>query len=369
MRRDYNKSLYIWPLALAAATATGACLMSLLGAGPVAVVAMTLVALSALVIYERTMVNRLSAENTALSQSIGMLEMAESLAGVGRWRYETATGEHQWSPELCALIGIFPARQPDGELLAQVLGADGGGLIATLNRHASNSATFEIEFEVNRPDGEHRLLRAKARNEMDHRGHAARVFMVVRDVTEEYEMARKLREDQEQALAAARKAQALANTDPLTGLANRRHAMNELDRAIILARRGERPLSLIVFDLDHFKAVNDTYGHLAGDQVLAKVAKIAQGLVGEREIAARFGGEEFACVLSDADTQRALDFAEELRVSIENGSAVGAVTNVTASIGCATFDPSDTGLTLYARADAALYEAKKAGRNRVCMAK
>ncbi len=368
MKRDFVRSHHIWPLALAAASAAGACVVALLGAGPVAIVALTLVALTALVVYERSMVARLSAENSALSQSVGMLEMAESLAGVGRWRYETASDTHQWSPELSSLIGIFPPRQPDKALVSQVLGPDGGGLVATLNRHSNDQETFEIEFEVQRPDGEHRLLRAKARNEMDQYGQPVRVFMVVRDVTEEYQLARRLKEEQESALAAARKAQALANTDPLTGLANRRHAMNEIDRAIMQARQNAQPLSLIVFDLDHFKAVNDTHGHLAGDQVLTKVAGVTQAMVGDGDIAARFGGEEFACLLRDTDAERASEFAESLRLAIERNSAVAGLSGVTASIGHATFSPGDTSLTLFAKADAALYEAKKAGRNRVCMA-
>ena len=170
------------------------------------------------------------------------------------------------------------------------------------------------------------------------------------------------------ALATARRAQELANTDPLTGLANRRYAMSEIDRAIMVARRHKKPLSLIVFDLDHFKSVNDTHGHVAGDRVLAKVARLAQLLVPEGGLAARFGGEEFVILLPSADTKAACDFAQKLRWTIETGSAVEDLPGVTASIGYAAFEPTDTSLTLFARADAALYEAKQAGRNLVRMA-
>jgi diguanylate cyclase (GGDEF)-like protein len=170
------------------------------------------------------------------------------------------------------------------------------------------------------------------------------------------------------ALATARRAQELANTDPLTGLANRRYAMTEIDRAIMLARKHKTALSLIVLDLDHFKAVNDTHGHVAGDRVLSKVARLAQLVVPDGGMAARFGGEEFVILLPDGGPHEACAFAEKLRWTIESGSAVENVPGVTASIGYASFEASDTSLTLFARADAALYEAKTAGRNQIRMA-
>lgn len=308
---------------------------------------------------------RLAEENSALAQSVSLLELAETLAGVGRWRYESASGHHQWSPELCMLIGIHPPRQPDAELLLKLLGPEGGGLEATLARHRNDREPYLVEFEIVRPDGEHRLLRARARNEFAGTAEASQVFMVARDVTEEYEQARRLKAEQEMALATARRAQELANTDPLTGLANRRYAMSEIDRAIIQARKAGAAVSLAVFDLDHFKEVNDTYGHIAGDRVLSKVARLAQLVVSPSDMVARFGGEEFVVLLLDADAQAACEFAEKLRWTIESGSAVDDVPGVTASIGYATFESTDTSLTLFARADAALYEAKQAGRNQV----
>lgn len=364
--RPSRKGIHAFVLAALAAVAVP--VLSLAGAGPLAIVALSILSLAALVVYERGAVLRLAHENSALAQSVSLLELAESLAGVGRWRYEPATGGHEWSPELCGLLGIHPPCQPDAALLGAVLGPDGGGLKATLARHMRDREPYLVEFEVAWPDGEHRLLRARARNEFANGPDASQVFMVVRDVTEEYEQERRLKSEQRMALATARRAQELANTDPLTGLANRRHAMAEIDRAIMLARKHGTPLSLVVFDLDHFKQVNDMHGHIAGDRVLAKVARLAQLLVEEGDVAARFGGEEFVVLLHRANAPAALEFAERLRWTIESASAVEGVGGVTASIGYASFDPADTSLTLFARADAALYEAKSAGRNQVRMA-
>ena len=364
--RPARKGFHAFGFAAAAAATVPA--LSLAGVSPVAVVSLAILSLASLVVYERGTVLRLAQENNALAQSVSLLELAESLAGVGRWRFDRQTRSHQWSPELCALMGVYPPRQPDDALLREVLGPDGGGLEATLARHGADDEPYMIEFEIVRPDGEHRLLRARARNELASDGEASQVFMVARDVTEEYEQARRLRAEQEMALATARRAQELANTDPLTGLANRRYAMAEIDRAIIVARKARRSISLIVFELDFFKRVNDTYGHIAGDRILAKIARLSQLLVPKGGLAARFGGEEFVILLPDADTHAACEFAEKLRWTIETGSSVEELPAITASIGYASFEASDTSLTLFARADAALYEAKQAGRNQVRMA-
>jgi diguanylate cyclase (GGDEF)-like protein len=358
----------IHAFAFAALAAALAPALALAGISSVAVVSLAILSLGALVMYERGTVLRLAEENSALAQSVSLLELAESLAGVGRWRFDARTGSHQWSPELCILLGIYPPRQPDEALLREVLGPDGGGLQATLARHKADREPYVVEFEIVRPDGEHRLLRARARNEFAGGLEAAQVLMVARDVTEEYEQARRLKAEQEMALATARRAQELANTDPLTGLANRRYAMSEIDRAIMVARKHKTPVSLVVFDLDHFKAVNDTHGHIAGDRVLAKVARLSQLLVPDGDMVARFGGEEFVVLLNGADTRAACEFAEKLRWTIESGSAVEELPGVTASIGYASFEASDTSLTLFARADAALYDAKTSGRNQIRMA-
>jgi diguanylate cyclase (GGDEF)-like protein len=364
--RPSRKGIHAFAFAALAAAAVP--VLSLVGVGPLAVVSLAILSLAALVVYERGAVLRLAHENSALAQSISLLELAETLAGVGRWRYEAATGMHEWSPELCSLVGVYPPRQPDAPLLRAILGPTEGGLQATLAHHRHDREPYLVEFEIVRPDGEHRLLRCRARNEFAGGAQASQVFMVARDVTEEYQQARRLKAEQEVALATARRAQELANTDPLTGLANRRYAMTEIDRAIMAARVDRTPLSMVVFDLDHFKEVNDAHGHAAGDRVLAKVARLALLLVPQGDMVARFGGEEFVVLLQNADSQAACDFAEKLRWTIESGSAVDDVPGVTASIGYASFEPSDTSLTLFARADAALYEAKSAGRNQVRMA-
>jgi diguanylate cyclase (GGDEF)-like protein len=156
--------------------------------------------------------------------------------------------------------------------------------------------------------------------------------------------------------------------DALTGLYNRRYLEETLGRELILAERHGQPVSVIMADLDHFKAVNDRYGHLGGDEVLRVFGDLMKRQVRGSDIYCRYGGEEFLLVLPHMSTENAIERAEQLRSAMAaapvpyGDSAIA----VTASFGVATF-PRDgrTGDELIAAADSALYLAKETGRNRV----
>lgn len=160
----------------------------------------------------------------------------------------------------------------------------------------------------------------------------------------------------------------LATTDTLTGLPNRRAFRTTLARDLAHAQRLGLPLSLLILDLDHFKAVNDTFGHLAGDAVLRRVGEVLQRESRSSDLAARLGGEEFGILLPGADLDDALVTAERLRVSIAGMRAVhqGRDISVTASVGAVSYpEHGATAETLAQAADEALYAAKHAGRNLV----
>ncbi len=168
-----------------------------------------------------------------------------------------------------------------------------------------------------------------------------------------------------------REAREQARTDPLTRLANRRSLEEFLQRAWARARRGAAPIAIVMIDLDHFKSVNDGFGHEAGDRVLAGVARLLQAHVRAGDMACRLGGEEFALVLPDATLDVAQRRATALHAAIRGlelrhrGRSLGGIT---ASFGIALFPghASDPGALLLA-ADRALYEAKAAGRDRVAV--
>ncbi len=166
----------------------------------------------------------------------------------------------------------------------------------------------------------------------------------------------------------------MAETDALTGAANRRAFMQYLESQADLARRGSQPLSVIMVDLDHFKRINDTYGHGCGDRVLTGTVKAVQSCLRERDMLGRLGGEEFAVVLPGAQGEAAIRAAERIRTAISGQVFTddkGEPIPVTASLGLAFAgddDAMETAESLLQMADEALYEAKGAGRNRVMIA-
>ena len=157
-----------------------------------------------------------------------------------------------------------------------------------------------------------------------------------------------------------------ALTDVLTGCFNRRSFELQLEKDLHVAKRSGQPLSLIMLDVDHFKHVNDNYGHESGDVALRMIAdSLRKGLRGD-DIAARYGGEEFAIILAHADEAGALVAAERLRMRIET-MYVPRVGQITVSLGVATFPVQASSRdSLVSAADRGLYEAKRKGRNRVC---
>ncbi len=160
--------------------------------------------------------------------------------------------------------------------------------------------------------------------------------------------------------------QHLAVHDALTDLPNRRALEDYLRRTIDRAKRGA-PGALLLIDLDHFKLVNDTHGHLAGDELLINVAKLLQGLVRPSDIVARLGGDEFAVLLDQTSEEAAIRTAERVRTAVHNARlrSDGSVSELTISIGLAPIDGGLDDQALFALADSALYAAKERGRNRI----
>lgn len=162
---------------------------------------------------------------------------------------------------------------------------------------------------------------------------------------------------------------ALALTDPVTGLGNHRLFQDQLRTEVERARRHQRELSLIMIDIDHFKLWNDQFGHPAGDNLLREVAELLLKGVRNIDWVARYGGDEFAIILSDTTTEDAFEIAERLRKNFEMTSAAKGPTKLTLSLGIASF-PSDaqSPQDLIHAADQTLYESKNRGRNQTKIA-
>lgn len=163
--------------------------------------------------------------------------------------------------------------------------------------------------------------------------------------------------------------QALANHDPLTSIANRRAFQLLLDKALQRHEQTEKPLSLIMLDVDHFKKYNDRYGHQAGDECLIKLARCLENATRTpQDVVARFGGEEFIILLPEATEQQAEEVAlrvqQNIRALAIEHAASRVSKRVTVSLGITTWSPGKSASQLISQADSALYDAKENGRNR-----
>lgn len=228
------------------------------------------------------------------------------------------------------------------------------------NASGSGSASNLVAY-VRRKNGQVITVEISGSMSVDINGQPALIF-VWQDITEKLRIEREV-----MALQAQLQEQAIH--DPLTGLYNRLFLIDNLERELSQAERASGMLSVIMTDIDHFKAVNDDYGHLTGDEVLRHFAQILKTHARCSDMACRYGGEEFFLVLPDTTAEVARERAEQLRQAVAEQSAQFESRDIaiTASFGVAAL-PLEGGISaidLIGKADAALYQAKNGGRNRV----
>ena len=190
-------------------------------------------------------------------------------------------------------------------------------------------------------------------------GKITRIVLTVQDVTENVYLERNLKE--------------LTQQDSLTGIHNRRYLDERLTEELLRFKRHGSPFSLIIFDIDDFKNINDTYGHQFGDRILINLAGLCSTVIRGSDVLARFGGEEFCIILANSEGEGAISFADRLRCLVEN-----QVTrfndekdvSISISIGVSTISESTLSVEqLLVQADTAMYQAKETGKNRVCLYK
>jgi diguanylate cyclase (GGDEF)-like protein len=244
-------------------------------------------------------------------------------------------------------------------------GLDGEKLLrAHRERHRADDVPFFFLTAERDPDRLARLLRAGAADTITKPFHPAELVARV----ETHLRLRRLRAELREKNAILER---LSITDALTGLRNRRFLEEVLRVEVLRAMRYRTPLAVLMIDVDHFKRVNDAHGHPVGDDVLRQTGHTLAGVMRGTDVAGRWGGEEFLAVLLHEDLDGAGILAERLRTRVEALACRGANGrgfSVTVSVGVAAFEHGETAESLVQRADAALYEAKGAGRNRVAHA-
>lgn len=232
----------------------------------------------------------------------------------------------------------------------------------TVRRIFSGEHQVGVEVEVPKADGStvHMLSNTFPMRKPDGTITGALTAMI--DITHRKELEQRLDEKLGELEVANSRLAELVTTDGLTGLKNHRAFQNCLETEFETAHRWSKPLSLVLFDVDHFKMFNDTFGHPAGDEVLKRVAEIMGENCRQGDVAARYGGEEFALILPNADSGAAIAIAERLRGAIEAGPWTHRL--VTASVGVSTLNRgTESRARLIFEADSALYSSKKSGRN------
>ncbi|MDX1558547.1 MAG: sensor domain-containing diguanylate cyclase [Marinobacter sp.] len=234
---------------------------------------------------------------------------------------------------------------------------DSERILAEVKTALDKDESFSLEYGLTRQDGSRIWVWERGRGIEEDDGTVV-LEGIVLDISDRKTLENELEE--------------MATRDPLTGLFNRREMSRVLEEELERARRYQRPMAVLWVDFDHFKDVNDTFGHAAGDSVLRSVSRLLLGSVRSVDAIGRFGGEEFVIVLPEMDLEEAQDTAERLRRKVaEKPQPLGNGQEVplTISVGIAVYpDHGQTASTLCAAADKAMYLAKQRGRNCVAMA-
>ncbi|MGU3389794.1 diguanylate cyclase [Sphingomonas sp. M1A8_2b] len=300
-----------------------------------------------------------------LSERIRLLDQAEAAAHIGHWRVNPSNQTIFWSPEVFRIHGLPEGTPPALEQAIDLYHPDDRGRVADIVARAlADGLPFAFEARLVRADGAVRHVATQGERDYSSCDEAIGLFGLIRDITEQSDARQVLRDARDAADRSAEAAMLLASTDALTGLANRRRIVEYLDCSLASDPEDDRALSVILFDIDHFKAVNDRHGHDVGDEVLKRIAASAAEGLRSTDLIGRYGGEEFVIVLPDTDADTALQVAERVRTKVEQ-SRHARQPMVTVSLGIASTRGEDSGQAILKRADIALYEAKRAGRNRL----
>lgn len=312
----------------------------------------------------------------ALRKSEYRLKLAQAISHVGHWEWDVNTGQMELSEEVNRIFGFeSPHKMIAYDDFLQIVHPNDKEYVTKQLHKVVNECDFECEYRIILPDGNVRVVQSKGKCFQSSQNEPVKIFAttqqsnstdefiqqtkllgVVQDITERKELEWQLEQQ--------------ASIDDLTGCNNRRRFMELAEQEFIRIHRYCNEMSVLMLDLDHFKQVNDTYGHDAGDLTLKKLVEICQRILRNVDVIGRLGGEEFAIMLPETSIEYGFEVAERLckavaaeEILLENNLSF----HFTTSIGVATVKKNDSNINdTIKRADQALYKAKHAGRNQVC---
>ncbi len=307
-----------------------------------------------LFIYRAIVVEVVEEPYSKLALAQENLATALQASSTGLWDWDLRTDSVIYSPEWKAQLGYLPDELPDEFSTWQsLLHPDDSAPAMEKVKNFLNSAQthYENEFRMRHRDGSYRWIMARGEKQFDPGGNTVRLIGSHIDISE--------RKQAEQRI------QQLANFDMLTGLPNRMLFKQRVEEAIRVAQRDHTRLSILFFDLDHFKDINDTLGHHIGDEVLIEVGKRLMATVRDMDTVSRMGGDEFMLLMPESDANGVESVAMKLLASIAEPYLIEqSEFIVTPSVGIAMYPEDGVDFeTLYRHADTAMYSAKQEGRN------
>lgn len=286
------------------------------------------------------------------------LSLAVRSAHIGVWSWDVNSGMFSWDAQMHDMYGLPANAAIAYEEWAGALHPDDAAQAqADLRRAVDERRAVESRFRVLHPLRGLRYIEASQDVMLDAAGVVIAVAGVNRDVTRQRQMEDALLQRQAEIVK-------LSLTDPLTGVANRRRMDEQLDIEVSRVQRYGGTLSLVIADLDHFKRVNDEFGHETGDAVLKAFSRVMEAHVRDTDLIARMGGEEFVIVMPQSNGVAAETVAERIRLGMAQAQVLPSSKTVTVSFGIAEMQEGESAGQILRRADQALYKAKTGGRNR-----
>lgn len=292
-----------------------------------------------------------------LKNSEERLALALWGADLGIWDWSICTNRVLYNPHWAEILGYRPEdiSLDNDSWEERIHPEDRPAVLEAMNAHLEGHAPFfESEHRLRHQSGRWLWVLSKGKvTERDAQGQPLRVCGTHLDIGKQKRLEEELRQ--------------LAATDPLTGTFNRRSFLQSISQEINRAQRYERPLALIMIDIDHFKQINDTLGHERGDEALKDISARVRQRLRQTDVFARWGGEEFLILAVETTLQQAVTLAETLLTALRDASLAG-IGSVTASFGVACYRSGETPDQWLKRVDDLMYQAKSEGRNRVCHA-
>ena len=296
----------------------------------------------------------------ALEERARQLRFVLEGSELGFWDWDVVSGKVERNPRWGQILGYsFEELQHTAQQWSDFVHPDDRerAWASVFDALEGRTAAHKLEYRMLHKDGSIRWILDQAKvMQRDENGKGIRMCGTHTDITERKLLEEELRRQ--------------AHIDYLTGVHNRRHFMERAEQELSRAHRYGSPLSMLMLDIDHFKQINDRYGHKVGDIVLKAVADLCHATFRDVDILGRLGGEEFAVLLPETDQHFAVDAAERLRETITNARiplAEGLPVTFSVSIGVSSLSSPDDNIdVLLSLADKALYAAKESGRNRVC---